>query len=237
MGKGKKKGGGGKKKAAASEQSQEEAREELLALEAIYGEDLAVHEEGLGFSLHVTPHPGEAAANHVSCQLAVRCAVASCLDVAQSLGACTWARWTATASAAGVWRHACCPPLPPLIAMQQVEAGGSRPAHPGARPAQFLCACSLSHSAMLPLRTHGCSFPDDYPHEAPGLKLSDAVGLAEEAVRQLSKQVGRLSSFSAAAACGCFCGGRRAMLDAPFLAAAALAFICKCVLGPLCHCC
>lgn len=75
MGKGKKKGGGtgGKKKAAASELSQEEVREELLALEAIYGEDLAVHEEGLGFSLHVTPHPGEAAANHVSCQLAVRC--------------------------------------------------------------------------------------------------------------------------------------------------------------------
>ncbi len=73
MGKGKKKGGGGgKKKAAALELSQEEAREELLALEAIYGEDLAVHEEGLGFSLHVTPHPGEAAANHVSCQLSVR---------------------------------------------------------------------------------------------------------------------------------------------------------------------
>lgn len=77
MGKGRKKAGGGgggaKKKAAAAELTQEEAREELLALEAIYGEDLEVHEEGLGFCLHVTPHPGEAAANHVSVQLVVRC--------------------------------------------------------------------------------------------------------------------------------------------------------------------
>lgn len=80
MGKTKKKVGGAKKRAqAAAEMSQEEAREELLALEAIFGEDLAVHEGSLGFSLRVVPHPGEAAANHVSLMLVVRCgAMAVC---------------------------------------------------------------------------------------------------------------------------------------------------------------
>lgn len=166
MGKGKKKGsGGGKKKAAAAELSQEEAREELLALEAIYGEDLVVHEEGLGFSLHVTPHPGEAAANHVSCQLAVRCAVASGLVVAQSLGACTWARWTATASAAVLWSPACSPPLPPLITMQQVE--GSRPAHPGARPAQFYVPARSATAPCSPCALVAAAFLTTTPMRHP----------------------------------------------------------------------
>ncbi len=59
---------------AATQLSQEEAREELLALEAIFGEDLTVHEGSLGFTLRVVPHPGEAAFNHVAVTLVVRCA-------------------------------------------------------------------------------------------------------------------------------------------------------------------
>ena len=76
MGRKQKKGGGAAKRraAAAAALNEEEIREELLALEAIFGEDLAVHDgAGLGFSLHVVPHPGEAAANHVSLTLVVRC--------------------------------------------------------------------------------------------------------------------------------------------------------------------
>lgn len=77
MGRGKKKGGAAAKKraVAAAALAQEEAREELLALEAIFGEDLSVHDGGsLGFNLRVVPHPGEAAANHVSLTLVVGCA-------------------------------------------------------------------------------------------------------------------------------------------------------------------
>lgn len=46
--------------AAAAELTREEAHEELVALEAIYGEDIALHEDGssLGFTLRVVPHPG-----------------------------------------------------------------------------------------------------------------------------------------------------------------------------------
>jgi hypothetical protein len=61
MGKQKKKGKKGRA-AAAAELTREEAREELLALEAIFGEDITLHEDGaaLGFTLRVVPHPGEA---------------------------------------------------------------------------------------------------------------------------------------------------------------------------------
>ena len=63
--------------AAAAELTQEEAREELLALEAIFAEDITpVHNNqngSLGFALHVVPHPGEALANHVAVTLVVRC--------------------------------------------------------------------------------------------------------------------------------------------------------------------
>jgi translation initiation factor 2-alpha kinase 4 len=71
---GKKKKQSSKKRAAAAELAQEEAREELLALAAIYGEDIEVHEghASLGFSLRVVPHPGEASANYVSVTLVVR---------------------------------------------------------------------------------------------------------------------------------------------------------------------
>jgi len=44
---------------AARELAREEAHEELLALEAIFGEDILVRAEDLGFSLRIVPHPGE----------------------------------------------------------------------------------------------------------------------------------------------------------------------------------
>lgn len=44
----------------------EEVQEELVALQAIFGEDLTVHDDQKGFSLRVVPHPGEAEVNHVS---------------------------------------------------------------------------------------------------------------------------------------------------------------------------
>ncbi|KXZ55244.1 hypothetical protein GPECTOR_3g384 [Gonium pectorale] len=49
-----------------------ETEEELLALAAIYGDDLDVHHDGLGFDLDVVPHPGLLDENFVSLQLSVR---------------------------------------------------------------------------------------------------------------------------------------------------------------------
>ena len=66
-----------KKALAAQELDREEVRDELLALEAIFGpEDFEARPEGSGFSLRVVPHPGQAEANHVSVKLVVRCAAA-----------------------------------------------------------------------------------------------------------------------------------------------------------------
>ncbi|KAL6780346.1 hypothetical protein ACKKBF_B13520 [Auxenochlorella protothecoides x Auxenochlorella symbiontica] len=45
--------------------------EELLALQAIYGEDLVPHADSMGFSLVIVPHPGQAAVNTVSLRLIV----------------------------------------------------------------------------------------------------------------------------------------------------------------------
>ncbi|PSC69649.1 putative serine threonine-kinase GCN2 isoform B [Micractinium conductrix] len=72
MGKKAKKGKKGRA-AAAAELTREEAREELLALEAIFGEDIALQQDGaaLGFKLRVVPHPGEAEANYVAVTLVV----------------------------------------------------------------------------------------------------------------------------------------------------------------------
>ena len=47
-------------------------RDELLALEAIYSEAVAVREDQGGFTMTVVPHPGEAEENYVSVQLIVR---------------------------------------------------------------------------------------------------------------------------------------------------------------------
>lgn len=66
-----------KKALAAQELDREEVRDELLALEAIYGEDFEARGDGSGFSLRVVPHPGEAEANHVSVKLVVRCGAAA----------------------------------------------------------------------------------------------------------------------------------------------------------------
>jgi hypothetical protein len=49
-----------------------EQEEEMIALSAIYGADLELHEDGTGFNLRVVPHPGELEANFVSLQLQVR---------------------------------------------------------------------------------------------------------------------------------------------------------------------
>jgi hypothetical protein len=48
-----------------------EASEELLALKAIYAEDLVTNKNGDGFSISIVPHPGDAAANYASIKLNV----------------------------------------------------------------------------------------------------------------------------------------------------------------------
>lgn len=62
--------GGGPRAAA---EPTEEARDELLALRAIYGEDLCELEHGAGYSLPVVPHPGMAESNRISVVLVFRC--------------------------------------------------------------------------------------------------------------------------------------------------------------------
>lgn len=66
MGKKKKKG----KSRAANDY--EEAKEEVLALQSIYDEDLSPFEDGNGFSMVIKPHPGDAASNNCSISLQVR---------------------------------------------------------------------------------------------------------------------------------------------------------------------
>ena len=51
----------------------EEVKEELIALEAIFGEHFFADDDGRGFRLVVFPHPGEAQANFVSAELSCRC--------------------------------------------------------------------------------------------------------------------------------------------------------------------
>lgn len=53
-----------------------EVHDELLALTAIFGEDLEV-EGNEAFKLHVVPHPGEAETNYVSITLEIRCVISS----------------------------------------------------------------------------------------------------------------------------------------------------------------
>lgn len=50
----------------------QEIAEEILALEAIYADDFSLHEDGIGFQLHVVPHPGYHSDNHCSVELHVR---------------------------------------------------------------------------------------------------------------------------------------------------------------------
>jgi hypothetical protein len=53
----------------------QEIAEEILALEAIYEDDFSLHEDGIGFQLHVVPHPGYHSDNHCSVELHVRSVV------------------------------------------------------------------------------------------------------------------------------------------------------------------
>ena len=52
-----------------------EVHDELLALTAIFGEELEVEEGNEAFKLHVVPHPGEAETNYVSITLEIRCVI------------------------------------------------------------------------------------------------------------------------------------------------------------------
>ena len=60
------------RKGTKNEADLEEARDEMLALSAIFAEAMVVDEDQAGFNLRVVPHPGEAEANHVAIQLTVR---------------------------------------------------------------------------------------------------------------------------------------------------------------------
>jgi hypothetical protein len=70
----KKKTGGGGGAPHEEELDREEVRDELLALQAIFGDDLEVDPSSDAFTLHVVPHPGEAETNYVSLKLQIRCA-------------------------------------------------------------------------------------------------------------------------------------------------------------------
>jgi hypothetical protein len=50
----------------------QEIAEEILALEAIYGDDFSLDADGVGFRLRVVPHPGDAQAGFTSAVLHVR---------------------------------------------------------------------------------------------------------------------------------------------------------------------
>lgn len=60
-----------KKKDHKAHALKEEATDELLALQAIY-EDFDLHDDRMGFTLRIVPHPGEAQENWVSITLAFR---------------------------------------------------------------------------------------------------------------------------------------------------------------------
>lgn len=61
-----------KKPHAKRHEMQEEAKEELLVLAAIFGDQFTLDEDAHGFSLHVVPHPGRTEPNYVSVHLTAR---------------------------------------------------------------------------------------------------------------------------------------------------------------------
>lgn len=65
----------GKKKKAKRRKADgaEEAKDEILALESIFGQDFQLHGDGHGFSMVVLPHAGEEEETFVSVELDVRC--------------------------------------------------------------------------------------------------------------------------------------------------------------------
>jgi|LakMenEpi03Aug12_release.lakeMendotaPanAssembly.Ray.scaffolds.fasta_scaffold2195358_1 hypothetical protein len=68
----KKKNKKAKKRVPQEEFDRSEVHDELLALTAIFGEDLQVEEGNEAFKLKVVPHPGEAETNYVSIKLEIR---------------------------------------------------------------------------------------------------------------------------------------------------------------------
>lgn len=66
-----------KKKTKARARTQQaslaaDAADELLALQAIYGDELEVLPDGKSFSLVIVPHPGDGGVNRVSLRLVLR---------------------------------------------------------------------------------------------------------------------------------------------------------------------
>lgn len=49
-----------------------EQEEELVALEAIFGDEFRAHVDGLGADVTIVPHPGELESNFVTCDLHIR---------------------------------------------------------------------------------------------------------------------------------------------------------------------
>lgn len=66
---GKKKKKKGRSRASAD---YEEATDEMLALQSIYDSSFTPAEDGLGFTIAIVPHPGEAASNSCSIDLEIK---------------------------------------------------------------------------------------------------------------------------------------------------------------------
>jgi hypothetical protein len=60
-----------KKHNAAEEYDKSEQQDELLALSAIFADELAVNDDEQGFALRVQPHQGEADVNYVAVTIQV----------------------------------------------------------------------------------------------------------------------------------------------------------------------
>ena len=54
-------------------QQYQEVQDELIALEAVFADDITLHHDRHGFDLHVVPYPSKVEVNHVSVRLTVRC--------------------------------------------------------------------------------------------------------------------------------------------------------------------
>lgn len=50
----------------------QEVLDELIALEAVFADDFTLHQDSMGFDLHVVPYPSKVEVNHVSITLRVR---------------------------------------------------------------------------------------------------------------------------------------------------------------------
>jgi hypothetical protein len=71
-------GGGGAGGGGPPREVKQEIAEEILATEAIYGDDFALDADGLGFALRVVPHPGDAQASFTGIVLHIRWVARRC---------------------------------------------------------------------------------------------------------------------------------------------------------------